>query len=321
MNVPGIVFLDADTLGDVNFAPLSVLGNLVLYPSTPDELIMERIGNKEIIITNKVVINRVVMDTCPSIRLICIAATGMNNVDLKHAAEKGISVKNVSGYSTESVVQHTIALLLCLNGHLPYYDRFVKSGSYSAGGLFTHHGQPFYEIYGKTYGIIGMGQIGKRVALVAAAFGAEIIYYSTTQKNLETGYNAVSLNTLLSRSDIVSVHCPLNDATHDLIGYKQLTLMKKSAVIINAGRGGIINETDLARALDEGILSGAALDVISKEPPDADHPLLHLKHPERLLITPHIAWAAMESRERLLEGIRKNISEFLEQDERVTEIS
>jgi len=313
MKRPGIVFLDADTLGEVNgLYQLTKLGNLTVYQSTPHEQRIERVHGREIIISNKVIIDKEVMDACPTLKLICIAATGMNNVDLDYASQKGITVKNVAGYSTESVVQHTFSMLFYLMSNMRYYDDFVKQHKYADSLLFTHHGRPFQELAGKKYGIIGMGIIGKRIAAVAQAFGAEVYYYSASQKNLDTGYRRVSLNELLSECDIISIHCPLTDSTRDLIGYEQLRKMKKEALLINAGRGGIVNESDLAWALNESLIGGAGLDVLLKEPPDASNPLFHVSHPEKLLITPHIAWASVESRERLMEGIIANISAYLQ---------
>lgn len=313
MNRPGIVFLDADTLGEVSgFYRLTKLGNLTVYPSTLHELRIENIHNREIVITNKVIIDREVMDACPDLKLICVAATGTNNIDVDYANQKGIEVKNVAGYSTESVVQHTFSMLFSLMGNLPYYCDYVNSGLYAGSNSFTYHGRPFRELFGKKFGIIGMGTIGKRVAAVASAFGAEVIFYSTSQKNLHAGYNHVALHTLLSEADIISIHCPLNNETRDLIGYEQLRVMKNEALLINAGRGGIVNESDLASALNENLIAGAALDVLTKEPPDASNPLFFIEKPEKLLITPHIAWASVESRERLMEGIIDNITAFLE---------
>jgi lactate dehydrogenase-like 2-hydroxyacid dehydrogenase len=313
MKRPGIVFLDADTLGEVTgFYQLTKQGNLTVYPSTLPQQRIERIIGREIVITNKVVIDREVMEACPTLKLICIAATGKNNIDLACAEEKGIQVKNVAGYSTESVVQHTFAMLFYLGSHLAYYDQFVKKGDYARSSLFTHLGKPFFELAGKNYGIIGLGTIGKRIAEVASAFGARIQYYSTTGKNENTGYTSVSLEQLLHDSDVLSIHCPLTEATHNLIGYDQMCMMKKEAILINAGRGGIVNEAALATALNEGRIASAALDVLEKEPPEISNPLFRIKQPEKLLITPHIAWASGESRERLMDGIIRNISDFLE---------
>jgi glycerate dehydrogenase len=310
---PGIVFLDVETIGELSkFYQLTRLGNLTVFQTTSPDQRIERIRGKEIVITNKVVIDREVMDASPVLRLICIAATGMNNVDLDYAGQKGILVKNVTGYSTESVVQHTFALLFCLMGNLPYYNNYVKGGDYTRSNLFTHHGKPFMEISSKRFGIIGLGTIGKRVAEVAKHFGTEIVYYSTTGNNLHAEYTRLSLPDLLQTSDIVSIHCPLASETLGLIGYEQFWMMKRNAILINTGRGGIVHEASLARALDEGLIAGAALDVLEKEPPEETNPLLHLKQPDKLIITPHIAWASLESRERLLEGIAQNITDYLE---------
>ena len=314
MKRPGIVLLDAETLGEAagGYYSLTKLGNLTVYQFTPPELRTERIHGKEIVITNKVVINREVMDACPSLKLICVAATGMNNVDLDYAFSKDIAVKNVAGYSTESVVQHTFSMLFYLMNHTRYYDEYVKQGDYASSHLFTHHGKPFPELAGKIFGIIGMGTIGKRVASVASAFGAEVRYHSTSGKNRNAGFRHVSLDELLSASDILSIHCPLNETTQDLIGYEQLRKMKKGALLVNTGRGGIINESDLACALNENLIGGAALDVMQKEPPEKSNPLFHIENPEKLLITPHIAWASIESRERLMQGIAGNIAAYLQ---------
>ncbi len=313
MKRPGIVFLDAETLGETTgFYRLTKQGNLTVYQSTPPELIVERIHGREIVITNKVLIDKAVMNACPSLQLICVAATGMNNVDLDYAVSKGITVKNVAGYSTESVVQHTFTMLFYLMGNIRYYDDYVRQGQYIRSHMFTHHGKPFSEICGRKFGIIGMGTIGKRVTTVATAFGAEVCYYSTTGKNKIAGFTQLSFEELITTSDIISIHCPLNDLTHDLIKYEQFRMMKKEVLLINAGRGGIVNESDLARALNEKLIGGAALDVMQNEPPDESNPLFHIDQPEKLLITPHIAWASIESRDRLLEGISGNIAEFLQ---------
>jgi glycerate dehydrogenase len=313
MKRPGIVILDAESLGETGgFYRLTKLGNLTVYQFTPPELRSERIHGKEIVITNKVIIDKEVMDSCPSLKLICIAATGMNNVDLDHAVSKGITVKNVKGYSTESVVQHTFSMLFYLMNHSRYYDDYVREGKYADSHLFTHHGRPVTELSGKVFGIVGMGNIGKRVAQVATAFGAEVRYYSTSGINTNAGFRHVTLDELLTGSDVISIHCPLNDLTRDLIGYEQLRKMKKTALLINTGRGGIVNENDLACALNENLIGGAGLDVMQTEPPLKSGPLFGIRNTEKLLITPHIAWASMEARERLMEGITGNIAAYLQ---------
>jgi glycerate dehydrogenase len=249
------------------------------------------------------------MQRCPLLKLICIAATGMNNVDLDAAAQIGIEVKNVAGYSTQSVVQHTFAMALYLLEKMAYYDQSVKNQAWSRSGIFTDVSHPFFEIAEKKWGIIGLGEIGKGVAKVAEAFGAQINYYSTSGKNRDADYTQQSLEELLSSSDIISIHAPLNAQTQNLINATNLKLLKEESILLNLGRGGIINEADLAKEMDHRILY-AGLDVVEKEPIPTDNPLLHIEAQERLLITPHIAWTSKEARVKLLEGIVENIRTF-----------
>ena len=260
------------------------------------------------VITNKVLIDRSVMDACPELELIAIVATGMNNVDLDYAAQKRIAVKNVAGYSTESVTQCTFAMLFYLQNAGRYYDDYVRSGQYAASPVFTHLGRVFGELAGKTFGIIGLGTIGKRVAQVASAFGARVVYHSTSGKNLAVAeYPHLPLEELLKTADVVSIHCPLNDATRNLMTRERLSLMKPSAYLLNMGRGGIVDEAALAQAIDENRIAGAGLDVLSAEPIAADSPLLKVQNKEKLYITPHIAWASMEARRRLISRTAENI--------------
>ena len=307
-----IVFLDAKTIGEVQgIEKINELGDFTIYPVTRNDQRIERLKDARVVITNKVVIDKSVMDACPNIKLICIAATGMNNVDLDYAKEKNIIVKNVSGYSTESVAQTTFAMLFYLLNKCRYYDDYVKSGAYSESDIFTHHGRSFWEIKNKTFGIIGLGNIGKRVARIAKTFEANVVYFSTSGKNVHSKeYSHIPLNELLTISDIVSVHCPLNEKTKNLIDYQKLKLMKPSAYIINAGRGSIINEYDLAKALNEKIIAGAALDVLEHEPIRKDNPLLSVTDTERIYIAPHIAWTSIEARELLIDKIYSNIKDF-----------
>ncbi|ADV45512.1 D-2-hydroxyacid dehydrogenase [Nitratifractor salsuginis] len=306
-----LVLLDAETLGeDLDLTPLERFGKLTVYPRTLPGETSERIRDAEVVITNKVVLDRETIVKAPRLKLICIAATGMNNVDLQAAEELGIAVKNVAGYSTPSVAQHTFAMLLYLEEQLAYYDRFVKEGSWSRGGLFTHLDRPFLEIAGKRWGIIGLGTIGREVAKIAAAFGAQVSYYATSGIPHAGDYPHQELGDLLAQSDIISIHAPLNERTRGLIGAKELSLMKDRAILLNLGRGGIVDEAALAAELNRRELY-AGLDVTETEPLPEDSPLLNLSHPERLLITPHIAWASLEARERLLEGIVRNIEEFV----------
>ncbi len=307
-----IVLLDAKTLGDdLDITILESFGTLSVYQTTSPEETLERIQSADIIITNKVVITADMMEATPTLKLICIAATGMNNVDLDAAKSKGIEVKNVAGYSTKSVVQHTFAITLYLLEKMAYYDRAVKDGSWSKSGLFTDVSHPFYEISGKKWGIIGFGTIGQEVAKVATAFGAEVSYHSTSGKNLQQAYPHQSLESLLKACDIISIHAPLNDATYNLINKSNLQFIKEDAILLNLGRGGIINETDLASELDRRTLY-AGLDVLEQEPLALNNSLNEVKHKERLLITPHIAWSSIEARKKLLEGIVENIQVFME---------
>lgn len=305
-----IVFLDAMTVGQTSLSAIEALGELVCYPTSTHAEAMERVREAEVIITNKVVIDREVLDAAPSLRLICEAATGVNNIDLEAAASRGIPVRNVAGYSTESVAQLTFALLLHLVCGVAGHDSWIKDGSYSRSPIFTNVSNPYMELYGKTMGIVGMGTIGSRVAQIASAFGMKVVYFSTSGTAHCTDYPCLSLQELLSQSDVVSIHAPLNDRTRGLIGAEQLAMMKRTAYLINIGRGGIVSESDLAQALDREMIAGAGLDVFVHEPLPADNPLLHLDHPERLAMTPHIGWAGATSLERLVAGVAENIKSF-----------
>ena len=304
-----IVFLDAKTLGDdANLSVFEKFGEFLAYDVTKEETI-QRAEDADVIITNKVIIDKEVMDKCKKLKLICIAATGMNNVDLEYAAKKGIAVKNVAGYSTDSVVQHTFAMAFYLIEKLKYYDEYVKSGKWCKSEIFTHLEKPFWQISGKTWGIIGLGTIGKKVANVAKSFGCNIIYYSTTGKNQDLEYPKYELDTLLKSSDIISIHAPLNEHTFNLLNYHNMKLMKEGALLLNLGRGNIVNEDDLAAIIDEkNIIAG--LDVLGSEPMKEDNPLKNIKKKENLFITPHLAWGGIESRKKLIDMIVKNIEEF-----------
>jgi len=306
-----IVILDSQTLGkDLDLTPLETFGEVINYATSQPSETLKRIENADIVITNKVIINKEIMENAPNLKLIAIAATGMNNIDLEIAKKLNIKVKNVAGYSTASVVQHTFAIAFNLIGKLDYYKTTVNNGTWSESNLFTDVSQPFSEIAGKSWGIIGLGTIGTKVAQIAELFGANVTYYSTSGNNKINDYHHDNLEKLLTKSDIVSIHCPLNKETKNLINSSNLTLLKEGAVLLNLGRGGIINEADLAEEMNKRELY-VGLDVLSKEPIEKENPLMHLKNPNQLLITPHIAWASVEARRRLLEGIIKNIEEFL----------
>lgn len=302
-----IVFLDASTMGDTSLAMIEELGELTCYATSTAEEALERVKDAEVIIINKVKVTRELIDAAPNLHLICEAATGVNNIDLDAAAEKGIPVRNVAGYSTDAVVQETFMHLLSLAGNAPYFDETVKSGAYSASPIFTDVTKPFVELAGKTMGIIGMGNIGTKVAQVAEAFGMKVVYFSTSGTSHCDKYPSLSIEDLMSESDVISIHAPLNERTNGLIGANELAYMKKSAFILNMGRGGIIDEAALADAISAERIAGAALDVFCTEPLPADSPLLHTAHPERLRFTPHTAWASVEARRRLADGIAENI--------------
>ena len=303
-----IVLLDALTFGDTDLSAFNSLGEIEVYKKTAPSQTEDRITNATVIVTNKVVITKELMLNAKNLKLICIAATGMNNVDLDAASELNIQVKNVAGYSTDSVIQHTFSMLFFLLGHSSYYDKSVKDGSYSRSGLFTDVSRPFFEVKGKKWGIIGLGNIGKGVANIASAFGAEVVYYSTSGVKREESYEEVSLEELLKTCDIITIHAPLNEKTHNLLDYEQLLTSKDRAIVLNLGRGGIVNEDAVVKIIDETNMA-FGLDVLSKEPMTQNHALLSVQNPQRLFITPHIAWASQEAREKLIALVIENISE------------
>lgn len=302
-----IVYLDEGSVGDACLDGLRSLGEYTGYHNSTREESLERVRDCEVLIINKVAVDAVLMDRAPKLRLVCVSATGTDNIDLDAAAARGIIVRNVAGYSTESVVQATFTHLLSLLGRSAYFDAYVKDGRYSEGGLFTNSLMPFTELAGKAMGIVGMGTIGSRVAQVACAFGMDVAYYSTSGTSHCTAYPSLPLGELLRRSDVVSIHAPLNSRTGGLIGEAELAMMKPGAVLLNLGRGGIVDEEALAAALDAGTIAGAALDVYSREPLPSDSLLLHLLHPERISLSPHRAWASRESLSRLLSAVEENI--------------
>lgn len=307
-----IVILDAKTLGITpNLGEISKYGELTIYETTDNDQRVERIGDAEIIITNKVLIDAYVMDNCAHLQLVCISATGMNNVDLVAAEKKGIKVMNAAGYSSNSVAQHTFAMLLQLTNKIGYYDQYVKTGKYEYSDIFTHYGPTIFELNNKHYGIIGMGNIGRTVAGIAQSFGAKVRYYSTSGKNTDQAFPALSLEELLKTSDIISIHAPLNANTQNLIGANQLSIMKSQAILINVGRGGIVDEKALADAINREQIGGACIDVFAQEPVATDNPLLSGNFPEKLVFSPHNAWASIEARTRLVEIIMENINSFL----------
>jgi len=306
-----IVFLDAKTLGeDMDLSIFEKFGEVDFYDATKKEQTLERVKDVDIVVTNKVVIDKDIMDHS-NLKLICVAATGMNNIDLEYAKQKGIVVKNVAGYSTDSVVQLTFAMALYLINNLRYYDDYTKSEKgWVKSDIFTHFTPTFFDLKGKKWGIIGLGEIGKGVAKVAKVFGCDVSYYSTSGKNISNEYKRLELDELLKNSDIISIHAPLNNNTKDLINSTNLPLLKDNVILLNLGRGGIINEKDLSEFMNHSSIK-VALDVLEKEPISEDSPFWDVKKKQNLLITPHLAWASVESRKRLVKGIYQNIKDFL----------
>ena len=305
-----IVFLDASTFGSsFDFAPLKQFGALSLFSHTSIEDLPKRIQDADIVITNKVPISYESLKLAPVLRLICVAATGVNNVDLESARKIGVAVCNVRDYAARSVAQHTLASALYLLHALPYHHHFCSSGGWAKGAIFTHMERPFRELGTMVWGILGMGAIGRETARIVSAFGTRIIYTSLSGQD-RAAFERVHLNELLARSDILSIHSPLDDRSRNLIGSSELRLIGSDGILINVGRGGIVDENALLKALEENWIRGAALDVLDEEPPTSRNPLLEFDDPSRLLITPHFSWAG--SRQRLLDGLCENIQAFVD---------
>jgi len=308
-----IVILDKATLGsDVDISVFDSLGEIVSYDMTLENETIERIKDADIVITNKVVIGKEEMDNS-SLKFIAISATGMNNVDLEYAKQKNIEVKNVAGYSSSSVSQVAFSMIFHFVSKLDYYKKYVDEGNWQKSDFFTHIDAPFFELDGKRVGVIGLGDIGKNFAKKASAFGCEVVYYSTSGKNTNSEYKRVELDELLKTSDIISIHCPLNDDTKDLLNYENMKTIKDGAILLNLGRGGIINEADLAKIIDEKEIY-CGIDVVSVEPILESNPLLKVKNKEQLLLTPHIGWASIEARTKLISMVANNIEKFISEE-------
>lgn len=308
-----IVFLDSKSVGeDINLSNYSTLGEFIKYDFTPFDKISERTLDADVIITNKALINKDSIGNSHNLKLVCVTATGTNNLDKEYLESRGIAWRNVAGYSTESVAQHTFAMLFYLLEKLNYYDNYVKDGRYANDTSFTHFAERFHEISNMTWGIIGLGTIGRRVADIAQAFGANVIYYSTSGKNNQPNYARVDFDTLLSQSDIISVHAPLTPETEGLIDIHALVKMKTNAIFLNVGRGAIVVEQDMVQALNQGMIAAAGLDVLAEEPMNPNSPYLTIQDSRKLLITPHIAWASVEARTNLMDIVYGQIKEFIE---------
>lgn len=305
-----IVFLDEYSLGNNDLSAITSLGDYIGYDRTMPEQVVERCKGADIVISNKVMLSEQTLEQLPDLKMIAISATGMNNVDLQAAAQRGIVVKNVSGYSTDSVAETTLGAALALLRNSVYYDRYFKSGDYARTTDIFHFGRPISLLKGKNWGIIGLGAIGHQVAKLAGAFGCNIAYTSTSGVKREEIYPCMELNELLKWADVVSIHCPLNQHTASLIGAEEFEIMKNSAIIINVARGGIIDEVALANALNNKQIAAAALDVFSAEPLPSS-PLYNLSDPDTLLASPHTAWAADDAVKVLIDGVAENIKNFL----------
>lgn len=306
-----IVFLDAKTIGDdIDLTGYEELGEVVKYDFTKTEEASERVKDADVVIVNKTLINERTIGQAENLKLVCITATGTNNLDKEYLEKKGIQWRNVAGYSTESVAQHTFSLFFYLAEKMRYYDDYVKGGHYINDTIFSHFSNVFHELNGQTWGIIGLGNIGRRVAGLAKAFGCKIIYYSTSGKNKNTDYKQVDFDTLLTNADVISIHAPLNENTKGLMDKNAFKKMKKSAILLNLGRGPIVVEEDLVHALENEEIAAAGLDVLCEEPMSEFNPLSRIKDSNRLVITPHIAWASVEARMRLMNIILNQIKEY-----------
>lgn len=304
------VILDADTVtdSDVSLDKISSVLPTVIYGFSADDEIADRISDADVVLTNKCRITKEIFERCPNIKYIGLFATGYNNIDIKEAKARGCVVSNVPGYSTNAVAQHTFALILNRYSGVAAYDQTVKNGDWCYSKLFSYFNIPFFELAGKTIGIVGYGAIGKAVKRIAEAFNMNILVHTRSYPKDDSGIRVVSLEELLKESDIVSLHCPLTDETAGLINKDALALMKPSAMLVNTSRGGAVVERDLADALNSGKIAAAALDVLDREPMDVNCPLRNAKN---CCITPHIAWAPLETRIRLIDMVSDNLKNYL----------
>ncbi len=312
-----IVELDRETLGyDIDTSVLKTIGDFEEHEAADLETTREYIKDADVIIFNKTRMNEELLKDAPNVKMLAITATGFDNIDLEYCKSRGIAAANVKAYSTPAVAQHTFAMALFVLEKISYYDEYVKSGRYSSQSGFCNFDEKYNELSGKTWGIIGMGNIGRSVARIAEAFGCKVIFYSASGISTCTDYERVELDVLLKESDVLSIHCPLSDRTRNLINRDTLKLMKRNAILINVARGPVVNDADLAEALNNGTIAGAGLDVLGVEPMEKDNPLGLIKDSRKLLITPHMAWASVESRQRCFDEVFENIRAFMEGRER-----
>ena len=304
-----IVFLDASTLGaDIDLSLYKKYGELTVYQSTAQEEFADHVADSDVVIINKLKVGRHNLPACPSVKLICVTATGYDNIDTEYCKEKGIAVCNVVGYSTQNVAQLTVAMVLSLICHLGEYNRSVADGTYSRGTVANILTPVYHEIYGKTWGIVGYGNIGKQVAAVAKALGCKVIVHKRTEIECE---ECVDIDTLCKESDIISVHTPLNDGTRGLISRERIAMMKNDAIFINVARGAVVDETALTDAVLNDNIGGIGIDVYSKEPFTTDHPYASIAGRDNVIFTPHMAWGSYEARVRCCDEIALNIEAFL----------
>lgn len=312
-----IVVLERNSVGsDISVDCFGDFGELVTYPNTLDHQVSERVKDADIIIANKALLNEASLKDAANLRMVCEFATGYDNVDLAYCKSRGIRVTNAVDYCTDAVAQHTFAMLFYLMEHLRHYDDYVKKGEYGAQDRFSNFDLPFVELAGKTWGIIGMGNIGRRTASIARAFGCHVIFHSVSGRSSCTEYEHVTFDELLAKSDFLSLHCPLSDLTRDLIDKEALRRMKKTAILLNVARGPVVNNSDLYWALQNGEIAAAGLDVLEKEPITSDNLLGRIQDSNKLLITPHMAWATIEARTRIVTEVYQNIQAFLDGKER-----
>ena len=312
-----IVVLERNSVGpDISVDCFGDFGELVTYPNTLDHQVSERVKDADIIIANKALLNEASLKDAANLKMVCEFATGYDNVDLAYCKSRGIRVTNAVDYCTDAVAQHTFAMLFYLMEHLRHYDDYVKKGEYGAQDRFSNFDLPFVELAGKTWGIIGMGNIGRRTASIARAFGCHVIFHSVSGMSSCTEYEHVTFDELLAKSDFLSLHCPLSDLTRDLIDKEALRKMKKTAILLNVARGPVVNNSDLYWALQNGEIAAAGLDVLEKEPITSDNLLGRIQDSNKLLITPHMAWATIEARTRIVAEVYQNIQAFLDGKER-----
>lgn len=312
-----IVVLEAASLGkSVTLEGLNRLGEVVIYQTTTEEEIAERIRDADILVINKLKMNERTLISAEKLKFITLTATGVDCIDFHYTNSRGIKVANIKGYSTNSVAQHTIALLLYLMEKTDYYNTYVKSGKYSVDAACSYYNMNYHEIAGKRWGIVGLGNIGRKVADLAKVLGAEVVYYSVSGNNEQEGYTRVDFDELITTCDIISVHCPLTEASRDLFHYEVFRKMKRNMILVNMARGAVMNENDLVKALDEGLIAGAGLDVFETEPLPAYSRLLKIKDNTKLVMTPHVGWASVESRQQAVYEVECNIEAYLKHEER-----